>query len=140
MKQQQQGFSLIELMIVVAIVGILSSVAIPLYGQYHDKSKVQAALFEISAARAQFEVQLNDGNTGLTVADIGLQSVTEHCSLIETSYDIGTGEGTIDCTIDGSAAIKGSVISVKRSSAGAWSCITGGSPALSVAIKPSNCT
>ena len=137
---KENGFSLIELMIVVAIIGILASVALPMYSIYHDRSKVQAALYEISSARAQFEVQLNDGNTTLTTTDIGLPLSTYHCSTIEASYDTGSGEGRIDCTILGSAAVTGAKISVVRSTAGAWNCVTGGAPSLSTAIKPSNCT
>ena len=42
-----QGFTLIELMIVIAIIGILASIAIPAYQQYTKKSRIQACLYEV---------------------------------------------------------------------------------------------
>lgn len=135
----QHGFTLIELMIVVAIIGILSAVAIPAYSVYHDKSKVQAALYEVSGAKAQFEVQVNEGKTTMTVNEVGLKASSQHCSAISTVYDDSTGSGSIVCTLTGSAKIAGRTVSAVRSAGGNWTCATGGTPALEAAVIPTGC-
>ncbi len=53
MKRVQQGFTLIELMIVVAIVGILAAIALPAYQDYVVRSKMSELLAAIAAARPQ---------------------------------------------------------------------------------------
>ena len=61
-KAGESGFTLIELMIVVAIIGILSSIAIPLYSDYTQRSKLASAVTGISAYKV---------NTSLCVQDLG---------------------------------------------------------------------
>lgn len=118
-KKAQGGFTLIELMIVVAIIGILAAVAIPAYQNYVAKSKFSAALAELSAGKTGYEVKLNEGATISGVDDIGLSTTaTANCtfSLPET----GTA---IQCAIvGGPTAVATKTIVLTRSDAGAWTC------------------
>lgn len=121
MKSVQQGFTLIELLIVVAIIGILATFAIPAYSDYVAKSKVGAAIAEISPGKTGYEVMVNEGNaTAITPAKIGLQDATPNCTAITTTQ-AADGGGTIACSIKDNIAAAGNV-TLTRTTAGAWSC------------------
>jgi type IV pilus assembly protein PilA len=74
MKRVQQGFTLIELMIVVAIIGILAAIAIPAYQDYTVKAKAQEGVSLASPAMTALGVACSDGTiaTSTTNALLGL--------------------------------------------------------------------
>ena len=73
MKKLQQGFTLIELMIVVAIIGILAAIAVPAYQDYTIKSRVSEGTSLASPAKTAVDVYFAEGNTTLSSFSAGNQ-------------------------------------------------------------------
>ncbi len=123
MKKNMQGFTLIELMIVVAIIAILAAIALPAYQDYVRKSQVTTGLADITPGKTNFEVLVNEGSTFSTPASIGLQTTTSRCSAIGIT---GTDTGNIDCTLIGGTGVQGGHIIWTRQASGNWDCSTTG--------------
>ena len=105
MKQIQKGFTLIELMIVVAIIGILAAVAIPAYSDYTKKAKLTELVQSTAALKTDVEscIQENNGDENLcdggsngvgqnlySDATAGGASSTGTCNGTQTGYLSGT--------------------------------------------------
>ena len=144
-KRMEKGFTLIELMIVVAIVGILAAVAIPSYQRYTAKSQITVALFEISTAKVSVEQKIIVGLSAgeaidLTGSDAGVLSQvsiiaesSERCSAYVVNVQ-ATGEAAISCTIKGNNYVNGKTITWSRLD-GVWSCAT----TASASVAPKSC-
>ena len=125
--QMQKGFTLIELMIVVAIIGILAAIAIPAYQDYIAKSQMTSALAEISPGKTQYEVEVNTkGATGTyTEANLGLDAseAGDRCDVTVTAPGAnGAAAPGISCLVGGNPAVAGAVINLNRSATGSWNC------------------
>lgn len=126
MKRIQKGFTLIELMIVVAIIGILAAVALPAYQDYTIRAKVSELVLAASGFKTSIaEKAASDG--ALTSAGVGL-TVTAGGKVTGGSVTDG---GVI--TIAGSSATVGTTVtivltpSISTSGSVVWACTAGSS-------------
>jgi type IV pilus assembly protein PilA len=107
-RQLQQGFTLIELMIVVAIIGILAAVALPAYQDYTKRAKMSEVILAASSCRTTItEVFQASGSSIPTANNWGCEASTQtskYVAQVQTT-DVGqiivTATGFNDTAIDG---------------------------------------
>jgi len=138
MKKVQQGFTLIELMIVVAIIGILAAIALPAYQDYVAKSQATAGLADIRGGVTAYEEGIQSGATAtISPARIGLASATARCSAIATNGAFSAASGqVIECTLAGNPQVIGKKVTLTRSASGEWACTV---PTLAAKYLPNGC-
>lgn len=145
----QKGFTLIELMIVVAIIGILAAIAIPQYQNYIAKSQVSRVMSETGSIKTAIETCMMDGvaedkcNVGWTSSNLLGSEGGEGIELgdqdgLTATYDLDENTAKIEATFGGSAAsaIRGSKLNWDRSDEGIWTCSTN----VDSKFKPAGCT
>ena len=135
--KKQQGFTLIELMIVVAIIAILAAIALPAYQNYVAKSQVTAGLADIRGGVTAYEEGVQSGKTGTaTLADLGLKQSTARCTIAPSGNYNGSGARSIACTLKGNPSVVGKVVTLTRDASGAWNCTV---PNLDSKFMPTGC-
>ncbi|WP_158538977.1 pilin [Marinobacter vulgaris] len=146
MKKVQQGFTLIELMIVVAIIGILAAVAIPAYQDYTVRAQVSEGLSLASGAKTALAEYYNHrGSFPSSNSSLGLEAPGSIQGSYVSQVDAGATPGVIAVTYGGSVndVISGAILDVSAiTSAGSikWTCRDGGgTKTLEDKYLPTNC-
>lgn len=96
MKTNQQGFTLIELMIVVAIIGILAAVAIPAYQDYTIRAKLSEVMVIASAAKTSTsEYYLSTGSMPDSTGDAGINTSADQSEYLKSIGFSTNGTGAV---------------------------------------------
>lgn len=116
--KKQQGFTLIELMIVVAIIGVLSAIAIPAYKDYVAKSEMASAMATMKALITPAELQIQEnGALSTAVSTLGIEEESNTLGAITATAD------TLVFTFDEGSLLNKKLTFTRNADTG-WKCVS----------------
>jgi type IV pilus assembly protein PilA len=132
-RSMQKGFTLIELMIVVAIIGILAAVAVPAFQDYLSKAQIASAFAEITAPKVNLEEKVAQGLTAAEAAlltgssaavlmRLGIKAESSSNCSAYTATASTDASASLQCTMLGNTDVVGKTVTWTRTSTGSWSC------------------
>jgi type IV pilus assembly protein PilA len=146
MRKIQQGFTLIELMIVVAIIGILAAVALPAYQDYTVRAKISEVILALSAPKASIsEWYGTKGSMPPSATSAGFD--VSGSQFVEGITYVGSGDtATLTAAVQGTgntAADAGVVVMIGTGTVAtgkiAWACGSTAATTLPAKYRPSSC-
>lgn len=137
-----KGFTLVELMIVVAIISILAAIGLLQYQNFVVKSQLTSAVAELNGARPQYELIINEGSASnsstYTVTNMFFSTSSKFCTYAVSAPVAGVANPALECKLTQVASvIKGESIFLNRDRSGKWSCST--SVGIANKFKPVDC-
>lgn len=139
-RSTQSGFTLIEVMIVIAVVGILAFIAVISYQTYIRKSQIMAVYQEINHFRLPYQILINDGEgvIGFTPTGLNMPTQAKYCqfSVTAPNADAVTTNAVI-CQIQNLSYLSNQTLSLDRRADGSWQCRA--SSGIATAYLPKAC-
>ena len=141
-RSMQKGFTLIELMIVVAIIGILAAVALPAYQDYTVRAKVSEVILAGSSAKVSVSEAAQAGSSGMeSISTVATQTSKYVASVTYNAAD--ASNGVITATAQGDTNINTKTVQfagvLQANGQVLWTCTAGASNPMDAKYLPASC-